>query len=59
MPAHDIVILALIITVFTAFGVVLGGLTWYCSDSRKRPMHRDGHLHYDYPPHGRLIVDDD
>jgi len=58
MPVHDIIILSLIVSVFTAFGVVLGGLTWYCSDKRKHPVTHAGHRHYGYPRNADVIVDD-
>jgi hypothetical protein len=38
MPIFDIIFLATIVTVFTTFGIVLAGVTWYCSDKRKRPV---------------------
>jgi hypothetical protein len=59
MPLHEIAVLTLIVAVFTAFGVVLGSLTWYCSDKRKRPIRHAGRRHYSYPTSGRLITDDD
>ena len=59
MPVHDIVILTLIVAVFTTFGAVLGWLTWYCSDKRKRPVQRRGHRDYVYPSGRGLITDDD
>jgi hypothetical protein len=59
MPVFDIVVLSLIVAVFTTFGVVLGWLTWYCSDSRKRPIRHAGHRHYGFPSGGGLITDDD
>jgi hypothetical protein len=59
MPVFDIIVLAVIVTVFTTFGLVLGFLTWYCSDKRKRPVGEHGHRHYDYPTGSGLITDDD
>jgi len=57
MPVFDIAVLTLIVAVFTAFGVVLGWLTWYCSDKRRHAKHYAGHRHY--PTHSGLITDDD
>jgi hypothetical protein len=59
MPLQDILILALIVSVFAAFGVILGSVTWYCSDKRKRVGRRGGHRHYDFPSHASLLTDDD
>ena len=59
MPVHDIIILSAIVGAFTTFGIVLGFLTWYCSDKRKRPVQRHGHRDYGYPTGGTLITDDD
>jgi hypothetical protein len=58
MPIHDILILGLIIGTFTTFAAVLGGLTWYCSDKRKRKYHHVGHRDYGFPVGGSLIDDD-
>ena len=58
MPVHDIIVLSLIVTVFITFGIVLAGLTWYCSEKRKRPTTHAGHRHYDYPHGADVIVDD-
>jgi hypothetical protein len=58
MPVHDIIVLSFIVTVFTVFGIVLAGLTWYCSDKRKRATHGGAHRHYDYPTHSEYITDD-
>jgi multisubunit Na+/H+ antiporter MnhC subunit len=38
MPLIDIVVLATIVIVFTTFGIVLAGITWYCSDKRQRSV---------------------
>ena len=57
MPVFDIAVLTLIVAVFTTFGVVLGWLTWYCSDKRRHAKHYAGHRHY--PTHSGLITDDD
>jgi hypothetical protein len=59
MSVHDIVILSVIVGAFSTFGVVLGSLTWYCSDKPKRPMQRHGHREHGYPTGGGLITDDD
>jgi hypothetical protein len=59
MSLHDSLILALIVLMFSAFGAVLGSVTWYCSDKRKRPRHRVNHRRYRYPSHSSLITDDD
>ena len=59
MPVFDILVLSTIVTVFTAFGLVLGFLTWYCSDKRKRPVLHRGHRDYLYPTNNELITDDD
>jgi hypothetical protein len=48
--------LATIVTVVTTFGVVLAGVTWYCSDKHKRPVDRRGHRQY--PTGADLIVGD-
>jgi len=56
MPIFDIIVLATIVTVFTTFGVVLAGVTWYCSDKHKRPVDRRGHRQY--PTGADLIVGD-
>ena len=58
MPAHDIAVLTLIVSVFITFGVVLAALTWYCSDKRKRAIPHGGHRRYDYPTQGNIVVDD-
>ena len=59
MSVFDIFVLTVIIAAFTTFGVVLGALTWYCSDKRKRPTDTTYHRHYVYPSGGMLITDDD
>lgn len=53
MPVFDIIVLSAIVTVFTTFGVVLAGLTWYCRPGHKAAM-RDAH----YPTNAGIIVDD-
>ena len=58
MPLFDMIVLSTIVAVFATFGVVLGFLTWYCSDKRKRPIDRAGHRHYDFPRDADIIVDD-
>ena len=42
MPVVDIVVLVTIVTLFTTLGVVVAGVTWYCSDKRKRPVTATG-----------------
>jgi hypothetical protein len=59
MPVFDIIVLSCIVTVFTAFGVVLAFLTWYCSDKRKQAIHRGRRRSYDYPTNGNWVPDDD
>ena len=56
MPLHNIIILSLIVTVFTAFAVVLAGLSWYCRD--QRPTVHQRHRHDAYPRGADIIVDD-
>ncbi len=55
MPLFDIIVLSAIITVFTAFGVVLAGVAWYCG-GKQRPAqrHRHGHHRGDWS----VIIDD-
>jgi hypothetical protein len=59
MPVFDIAVLALIIAMFIVFGIVLGGLTWFCSDKRKHAHRGTNHGHGHYPTSGGLITDDD
>jgi len=56
MPVVDIIFLATIVAVFTTFGIVLAGVTWYCRDERKRPVDHHGHRRYQYPTD--VLVDD-
>jgi hypothetical protein len=58
MPIQDIIVLSLIVTVFTAFGIILAGVTWYCSDKRKRLVTRGGHRNSGFPRGADVIVDD-
>jgi hypothetical protein len=59
MPVFDIVVLATTVLVFTTFGIALGGVTWYCSDKRKRSVdYARGHRDYRYPSGTDVIVDD-
>lgn len=58
MPIFDIIFLATIVTLFTTFGIVLAGVTWYCSDKRKRPVDHRGHRRYRFPTGADVIVDD-
>jgi hypothetical protein len=59
MPVNDILILLVIVGAFSAFGLVLGFFTWYCSEKRKHSVQRRGRRHYDYPTGSGLITDDD
>jgi hypothetical protein len=54
-----ILILALLVLVFITFGEILGSVTGYCSDKRKRPSRRGNHRRYRYPSHSSLITDND
>jgi hypothetical protein len=58
MTVFDIVILVTIVFVFTTFGVVLAGVTWYCSDHRKQTVDHRGHRVYRYPSGTDVTVDD-
>jgi hypothetical protein len=59
MPVFDIAVLATIVIVFTIFGIVLAGVTWYCSDKRKRSVdYSRGYRAYRYPSGTDVIVDD-
>jgi hypothetical protein len=58
MPIFDITFLATIVILFTTFGIVLAGVTWYCSDKRKRPVDHRGHRRYRSPTGADVIVDD-
>ena len=58
MPVQDIVLLSVIVGAFVSFGVILGAVTWYCSDQRKRPT-GSHHRHYGFSSQAGLITDDD
>ena len=58
MPVFDIIVLTNIVTVFMTFGIVLAGLTWYCSDKRRRAVDHRGHRCYRFPTSADVIVDD-
>jgi hypothetical protein len=60
MPVHDIVVLSLIVSVFMSFGVLLGGVSWYCRGPRAHDARR-GHSdsrREAYPTGAGLIIED-
>jgi len=58
MPLHDAIILGAIISVFAAFGLLLGGASFYCRD-RADKTHRSQRSKDAYPPNSHIITDDD
>jgi hypothetical protein len=40
------------------FGIVLAGVTWYCSNKRKRAVDHRGHWRHRFPTSADAIVDD-
>ena len=54
MPLRDIVVLTLIVSMFTLFGVVLASVCWYCRDAGGKRRRRRA-----YPAPSNLITDDD
>jgi len=56
MSVVDIIVLSLIVTVFATFGIVVSGLTWYCSDKRN-PTHRSTG-HHKHSGNLGLAIDD-
>jgi hypothetical protein len=58
MPVFDIIVLTNIVTVFMTFGIVLAGVTWYCSNKRKRPVDHRGHRRHRFRTSADAIVDD-
>jgi hypothetical protein len=59
MPVQDIVILALIVSLFAMFGGLLGWATWYCSEKRKHGIRHDDRWQGHYPSNPNLLSDDD
>jgi len=59
MPLYDIVILALIVSVFAAFGGLMGWATWYSSPKRKNVRRGVDSRQVYYPSHANLQTDDD
>jgi hypothetical protein len=58
MPTGEIIVLTGIVTVFVVFGLILGGLSWYCRSSRVEAARRE-HRKPDQATAGRSFAWDD